>query len=402
VIHFDGRERRARLARRHHLAPEYWARGPLEVARSLVALHSTDPASVYLACLARTGAADVAAVDQALYEDRSLVRMLGMRRTVFVVPVALAPVIDAACTRAIAARQRIRLVQLVEQAGIAAAGDGARWLAQVEEETLAALRERGQAVGQELSSAVPGLREQFSVGDETKKWAAVAAISSRVLFQLAAEGHTVRGRPRGSWTSSQYRWVPRADWLGPAAAPAPAPEAARVSLARSWLATYGPATAGDLKWWTGWTAGETKRALSGLPLVEVDLDGRPALVLADDVEPVAGSESGSGSPWAALLPALDPSVMGWADREWFLGDAEQRALLFDRSGNAGPTVWWDGQVVGSWAQRRDGEIAVRLLRDIGAEGMAAVNEAAERLRQAIGPVRITPRFRTALERELTA
>ncbi len=415
MIHFDGRERRVRLARRHHLAPDHWAEGPLEVARSLVALHSTDPASVYLSCLARTGAAEVTAIDRALYDDRSLVRMLGMRRTVFVVPVELASVVDAACTRSIAARERLRLVELLEQTGIAAAGDGPRWLAQVEEETMAALRQRGRAAGQELSAAVPGLRKQYTVGDETKKWAGMVAISSRVLFQLAADGHIVRGRPRGSWTSSQYRWVPRADWLGPPSAaesPPLAPQEARVELARSWLAAFGPATADDLKWWTGWTAGETKRALSGLALVEVDLQGRPGVVLAGDVEPEAGGSAAPGSepglgcgpdaPWAALLPALDPSVMGWAEREWFLGDAPQRALLFDRSGNAGPTVWWDGQVVGCWAQRRGGEIVFRLLRDIGGEGTAAVHEAAERLRQAIGLARITPRFRTLLERELSA
>ena len=48
-------------------------------------------------------------------------------------------------------------------------------------------------------------------------------------------------------------------------------------------------------------------------------------------------------PWAALLPALDPTVMGWLDRGWFLGDHEK--ALFDRTGNVGPTVWLDGRVV---------------------------------------------------------
>ena len=32
-------------------------------------------------------------------------------------------------------------------------------------------------------------------------------ISSRVLIVLAAEGRVVRGRPRGTWISSQYRWA---------------------------------------------------------------------------------------------------------------------------------------------------------------------------------------------------
>jgi hypothetical protein len=391
----DVKERRARLAVRHHLAPSMAADSPTDVARSLVALHSTDPASVYLACLARTSTGDTASVERALYDERSLVRMLGMRRTVFVLPVELVPVVHSACTRAIAALERRKLVQLLEQAGITS--DGAKWLNRVEEETMAALQERGQALGQELSAAVPGLREQISFGDETKKWAGVVALTTRVLFLLAADGRIVRGQPRGSWLSSQYRWVPRDDWLG-AVPPDPPAEVARVELARRWLASFGPAPPGDLRWWTGWTAGETKRVLTELGPVEVDLDGVPGLVLPDDLTPTAMPVE----PWAALLPALDPTVMGWSERAWFLGGEQQRAALFDRSGNAGPTVWWNGEVVGGWAQRRDGEIALRLLRDIGADGRAAVDAVALRLQKAVGEVRITPRFRTPIERQLSA
>ena len=92
--------------------------------------------------------------------------------------------------------------------------------------------------------------------------------------------------------------------------------------------------------------------------------------------------------------------MGWRERAWYVG--EHTAALFDRSGNIGPTAWWDGRIVGGWAQRQDGEITVRLLEDAGAEAAAAIAAEAERLREWIGPgVRITPRFRTPLERELS-
>ena len=58
--------------------------------------------------------------------------------------------------------------------------------------------------------------------------------------------------------------------------------------------------------------------------------------------------------------------MGWQDRGWFLG-AHGRAL-FDTNGNAGPTVWWDGRIVGGWAQRKTGEVVLRFLEDAGADG----------------------------------
>jgi Winged helix DNA-binding domain len=384
-------ERRARLALRHHLAPAARAAGVVEVARDLVGLHATDPASVFLAAAARLRAPEVAAVEQALYEDRLLLRMLGMRRTMFVVPVGLAPVVHAACTQAIAVTQRRLTVQLLDRSGIAE--DPARWLEEVEAATLEALEARGGATAAELTAAEPRLRHQVQLA-EGKRYASRQNLTTRVLLQLAADGRIVRGRPRGSWISSQYRWSPIGAWL-PGGMAAWSTEAAQAELVRGWLAGFGPGTAADLRWWTGLTAGQVKRALAAAGAVEVDLDGTPGLVLADDLEPPPSAE-----PWVALLPALDPTVMGWSGRGWYLG--EHGRTLFDRNGNAGPTVWWDGRVVGGWAQRRDGEVAVRLLEDVGAEGVAAVEAAAGRLQAWLGTVRVTPRFRTPLERELSA
>jgi Winged helix DNA-binding domain len=384
-------ERRARLALRHHLAPEARASGPVQVARDLVGLHGTDPASVFLAAWARMRSPQVEAIQQAMYEERSLLRVLGMRRTMFVLPVELLPVVQAACTRAIAVQQRKQLVQLLGQAGIADDPDG--WLREVEQATMRALAVRGEALAAELSQDVPRLREQLhlAVG---KAYEAKVNISTRVLFLMAADGLIVRGRPRGSWTSSQFRWALLEKWL-PGGVPALPTEAAQVELVRNWLAAFGPGTAADLKWWTGLTAGEVKRALAAIGPVEVELDGGTGLVLAGDLEPVPAPE-----PWAALLPALDPTAMGWSGRAWYLGG--HGPSLFDRSGNVGPTVWWQGRIIGGWAQRRDGEIALRLLDDVGAEAVAAVETQAGRLGSWFGAVRVTPRFRTPLERELVA
>lgn len=92
--------------------------------------------------------------------------------------------------------------------------------------------------------------------------------------------------------------------------------------------------------------------------------------------------------------------MGWTQRSRYLG--EHAPTLFDRTGNVGPTVWSDGRIVGGWAQRATGEVVFRLLEDVGRDTVGAVEAAAARLAGWIGPVRVTPRFRTPLERELTA
>jgi Winged helix DNA-binding domain len=378
-------ERRARLGVRHHLAAP--ARTAQEAARGLVALHGTDPASVYLAAAARMRAPDVTAIEGEIYDERGLVRMLGMRRTVFTVPAELAPVVQAACTNDIARRERRRTLRLLQEASV---GDDA-WLRDVEEATVAALRARGAAFAAELSTDEPRLKEKLVLARGTK-YEARPAIASRVLLGLAAEGRIVRGRPRGSWISSQFRWSPIESWL-PDGIPGMPAETARAELIRRWLAAYGPGTLADLTWWTGLTLTQVRKALAQLDTEEADLDGTPGVVLADDTSPVPAPE-----PWVALLPALDPTVMGWRGREWYLG--EHGPALFDRSGNAGPTVWCDGRVVGGWAQRGDGAVVHRLFEDIGAEASAAVTAEAARLTEWLGPIRVTPRFRTPLEREL--
>jgi hypothetical protein len=392
-------QRRARLMGRHCLS-EPTTSVP-EAADAMIALHATDPLTVYLSAWARTQGAAVADVDEALYGDRGLVRMLGMRRTMFVVPAPLVPVVQRACTDDVATRLRRGLERDLARfgpGGTSAIGgaDPARWLREAGEGTLAALAARGSASGAELSADEPRLRTQLFVAPG-KEYGGPAAvnITSRVLMLLSAEGLIVRGHRRGGWSSGQFDWFPVEAWCPGLHGTALDAAAGRVDLARRWLATFGPAPASDLQWWAGWTGAQVKAALKALPTVEVDLEGQPGVALASDLDPLPAPP-----PSAVLLPGLDPTPMGWQSREWFLGP--HKAPLFDRSGNIGPTVWWDGRIVGGWAQRASGEVVFRLLEGAGADASAAVTAEATRLQSWLAESRVTPRFRTPLERELTA
>ncbi len=385
-------QRRARLVERHRLAVP--TDSVAEAVEAMIALHATDPPTVYLSAWARAGCA-AAQVDEAVYAERSLVRMLGMRRTMFVVPAGLVSVVQAACTDGVAKRLRRQLEKDLLAGGVGD-GDPGGWLRDVGSGVLRVLHARdGGASAAQLSDGEPRLRTQLSYSLD-KSYGGTAYITSRVLMLLGAEGHLVRGHRRGGWSSGQFEWFAASTWLSTAAGDAALDAgAARVELARRWLRSFGPAPAADLQWWAGWTGAQTKAALAALPTAEVDLDGQPGVALADDLE-----FPGEMPAVAALLPALDPTPMGWQARDWFLG--EHRAALFDRTGNIGPTVWWEGRVVGGWAQRASGEVVCRLLEDIGADGAAAVSSAADRLEAWLEANRVTPRFRTPLERELSA
>ena len=379
-------ERRWRLARRHRLVGS-----PTTVddaAAALVGLHSTDPVTVFLAIAVRGAADSVTEVEAALYEHRTCLRMLGMRRTLFVVPVDGISVVQRAYTDSFVERERKRLAGWFETTGVAA--DGAAHIDAMIDVVFDMLEELGDASTRELTTGRPELDRRFvpPVGSQTGS----LSVGSRIVLLMTASGALARTRPLGTWISSQYRYAPMSRWIGTDVAEMDA-AIARAHLARAWLSGYGPGTVTDLQWWTGWNLGQTRAALGDVGAVEVALESGPGFVLADDLAPVDPVD-----PWAALLPALDSTPMGWKQRDWYLGDHVPH--VFDRNGNVGPTVWWDGRVVGGWAQRADGELAIEYLEDIPADGRRLVEVEADRLSAFIGPSRFTPRFATPLERRL--
>ncbi len=382
-------ERRARLGVRHFLASP--APSIEAVADGLVGLHSSDPATVYLAARARATGMTHEQLEDALYERRSLVRMLGMRRTLFVNTPEHAAVIDAACTKAIAAAERRRVIKMLEDQGVTA--DGAGWLRAAIRDTMAALHEHGELAGAQLSKLVPALRVKLHFG--SGKWAAEVGMTTRVVFLLATEGTIVRARPRGSWISGQYRWTPTDVWLGAPLPSIPTAEAS-ATLLHAWLAAFGPGTTADIRWWTGWTARQANAALAAIDVEEVALDdGATGFVLAEDAAPVR-----SRKRWVAFLPGLDPTTMGWKERDWYLGP--HGPTLFDRNGNAGATVWADGRVVGGWGQRENGDVVYRLLERVDPTTKKKIDAERDRLTSWLDGARVTPRFRSPLDKELAA
>lgn len=383
-------ERRARLVTRHRLAPGAHATDPADVARSLVALHATDPASVVLSVRARAPHVTPDDVLRAFVDDRSLVRWVAWRRTLWGVPREDLAEVNASATTAVAARERRSLLRLLEQSEVA--DDVERWLAHAEQEALAALTAAGEATTTELVDAVPALAAPVRLSPG-RRWERTVRAGTLVAPLLAMQGLVVRTRPRGTWLSPQFTWATTRSWLGEPVRPVD-PAAARAAVVRRWLRAFGPGTEADLRWWTGWTARDVRAALAAVPHTRVDLEGAVGVVLDDDTAPTPEPD-----PTAALLPTLDPTTMGWRDRDWYL-DPSSVPLLVDGVGNAGPTVWWEGRVVGGWAQHPDGEVVTGLLEDVGTDARAAITRAAEELTAWLGPVRLAPGVLPPYQRSL--
>jgi hypothetical protein len=387
----DVGERRARLAARHRIAPAHRAADPVEAATSMVCLHGTDPATVYLSAWARVADLSVSELDDALYVDRSLVKHLAMRRTVFVFPRAALPAAQAGASNRVAQAQRRSVIKDIERAEVHE--DGARWLDEATTKVLHALAGGREATSSELRSEIPILEASIDYGIG-KSWGGKVPFAPRVMTVLSASGHVVRASNNGHWRISRPNWAHTGAWLGEEIEPRSESEGLR-ELVEMWLRAFGPGTEADIKWWLGSTVKGVRAALADLAAVEVDLDGRTGYLLPEDVDPAPPVE-----PWGALLPSLDPTTMGWFERDWYLGPYKQQ--LFDTSGNAGPTAWWGGRIVGTWWQTDDGAVRLHMLEDAGEDAEAFLSDEAARLDEWLGGVRVMPRFPSPLAKSLSA
>ena len=144
----------------------------------------SDPVTVFLSAWARVEGFDPEHLERELYDRCSLVRMLGMWRTLFVVLNDLAGVMDEACTKRAPPRQRKRLIAMLAEQAIT--DEAEAWLDDVRAH-LAALEARGEASARELTADVPELATKLTFG-EGRPWGGTIGLSTRVLFLLATAG----------------------------------------------------------------------------------------------------------------------------------------------------------------------------------------------------------------------
>lgn len=331
-------------------------------------------------------------VERALYQERSIVRHHAMRRTLWVMTPAIARLAHGAATAKIARAERRRTVAAIRDS--TDINDAETWLADAYAEIVALLRAEGPLTTRTIGQALPHLVIPVTFGVKTKNPAAINA-HTKVLQGAGFDASLVRAQPTGTWISSEYLWTPTQDWLDHDIAGLSETDAAP-ELLDLWLRRFGPATETDIAWWFGWTAGLTRKSLSAIDATVAELSEGAAYLANSDV--AAPDDPG---PWVRLLPGLDPTAMGWKERDWYVKPSLV-PRLFDRFGNVGPTVWADGQIVGGWVQRPDGDIAIELAATLSSTHQRLLDDAVEELRPVLGDAVVRPRFPAPVQKDLFA
>jgi hypothetical protein len=388
------------LAHKQHLLAGSRLGAVEDVTRGIVALHATVASAPYLSLWARMLDFRRDLLDDALYAQRTLARLICMRQTLHLVPSAGLSFFFQAYRERYVPETLKMCQELLVQGGLCPPEDAARRLEALQQEVLAVVGGRAATV-QEISRDMPVLRVKviYSAG---RPYLGELSIGSRLIPAMCVLGLFVRARPRGTWQSNLYEYAALSAWLPGVDLDSTTPAEARAWLVRQYLSAFGPAAVEDIQWWAGFSKGQTLQALSALAadVIGVALSGsdRQQLMLAEDAQRLH-DRAASGTPSVFLLPALDPYIMGYHDRQRFLA-IEHNDKVFDRAGNAMPTVWLNGQVAGVWGQEADGSVVWRLFQPAGADHQVLLADEAARLQSFLAGHVLAPRSQNAFYRAL--
>jgi uncharacterized protein YcaQ len=320
---------------RHHLVRRATAGSMLTVASRLCGLHAQLTSSAELSLWARVEDLKLGTVRRALWEDRTLVKTWAMRGTLHLLPAEELPLWHGALGTS---RRYLSPTRWQKHFGL----------------TMQELDSLTNAIGKALDGSVM-TREELAkeVGRITgsRKFAAKLAEGSwgTILKPAAFRGHLCFGPSQGQLVC----FTRPASWLKEETALVDS-KAATATVARRFLAAYGPATYHDLhRWWGGSGVSTVRQWITALgeEASPVDLDGTQAWMLAADVREMRDSE---GKQSVNLLPAFDQYVVGASRQAERLLPGNFRSRVYRPQGWISPVLLVNGRMEGTWRHELKG------------------------------------------------
>jgi hypothetical protein len=227
---------------------------------------------------------------------------------------------------------------------------------------------------EELIAAIVAERQLSHLADELRSgWG--------TLFKpLAFQGDLCYGPSQGSRVTFARPDVASARWAG-----VPDPDEAATIVIPSYLAAYGPATTENLRNWLARGRVSVRQlrawvAALGDRLVEVDVDGEPALIRAEDLDGLAAAKA---SATVRLLPGFDEYVLGPGTDDGRVVPPARRGAVSRQSGWISPVVVAGGIVRGTWELDRQ-SVRVGWFAEAGRIPRAAIGAEVDRLSAILG------------------
>jgi uncharacterized protein YcaQ len=320
--------------RRHHLVERAPPEEMLDVVGRIGGLHAQVMSSAELTLHARVDGVEREAVANALWEDRSLVKLWAMRGTLHLLPAVELPTwLGALGTydhylKPVWLRNfeisREELEALIDAIGAALDGE------------VLTREELGSAVGRVAGSPELADKVQGSWGVYLKP----ASFRGRLCF--------------GPNDGQKVRFTRPDSWLG-RSIEADDAEDARREVTRRYLGAFGPATRQDLARWWGVQPAPAGRMLKALgdEVVEVDVDGTAGWMLREHAGEAAAEKP--VTRLVRLLPGFDMWAIGAARDAAALLDPAEKKRVYRNQGWISPVLLLNGRMEGVWKHERKGK-----------------------------------------------
>ena len=308
---------------KHHLTDDAKIDDIVQITNDTGGQHATGSTTPYLSLFARTPNFARDDLDEELYVKRTLGKIRCVRGTVYVLTRQMIPIAFSATRRTgeLASERYAQFLGVTK--------------AQYEETSqriLEILKGRGLATREIKKALKTGLNV------------------SAIVNLMCDQGLLIRGKAKAGWRSNTHTYYPFHEYFPDVDLNVLEEAEAKRLLVRRYLASFGPVTDNDFAWWAGFPKGEVVQILDSLrdEITQVEISGVAGryVMLSADVGLMQSTKLPRGHA-VNLLPALDPYLMGYRERERYL-DHEYCDRVFDRGGNATSTILLDGRIAGVW------------------------------------------------------
>ncbi|MFX1277740.1 MAG: DNA glycosylase AlkZ-like family protein [Promethearchaeota archaeon] len=341
---------------KHHLLEDSKTDDIIKIARDLCGLHSTELKTSYLSLLARTHNFQKNKLAKELYTKKTLARIRGMRRTLFIVPLEMVPILYSA-TYNMVEKSFEKFMEFYKVS--------LKQYQEISQNILTILK------GNELSTAE--IRKELD--SKLNIPAIIQVMCNRKLL--------IRGKPIKDWKDRRNKYALFKEYFPMTKLDSYSEEKAIELLVEKYVKAYGPVTETDISWWVGLTKNQIRKGLEKIEshLANVKISGikKNYLIFHEDLNKMSNNKFNE-KPLLTLLPLLDPYPMGYKDRERYI-DSQNYHYIFDRSGNITSTIFMDGRAIGVWDTEEKPEkvLKIYLFHSISQDLLNEIHSKAEKL-----------------------
>ncbi|MHA2283124.1 MAG: winged helix DNA-binding domain-containing protein [Promethearchaeota archaeon] len=311
------------LLEKHHLKEQYKLNHLLQVVDDICGLHATGTLEPYLTLFTRMNDFKKEDLDNELYQKKSLGRIRGMRKTLFILTKEMIPIVHTVIKYQTVKRDN----KYLELRDIS--------------------REQYDELANEIINRLT--KKELSTS-ELKKLITTEKDLNAVISVMCDEMLIIRGKPISSWKDRRLFYAPFSQYFPNINLDEFDESKATTKLINKYIRNYGPVTEADIVWWLGITKGKVRASLkqlsNTLETVQIGNLEYEYLLHKSELKTIEEIELNSQST-VNLLPGLDPYIMGYKNRERYVNYANYE-LIFDRSGNGTTTILLDGRVIGVW------------------------------------------------------